>query len=376
MRLYKILMSLTAITTVGLMAGTVEADTAFLLSQKQSRIFGATLDSPTADGAVVINQRGVRKESVSERSGLPGAWTSGYGSVTFNQLGREFPLGGLNQAGLVVQALWRDDAKVVTDSPRVVLDSLQWVQYCLDSFENVAQVAQSASASKVGMTGPFHFLACDVGGVCAMIEEDQGKLVMRSAEELPLPLLTGATYRENIDALNLSLGYGGDPAEPEGDGSTARFIRTTQIVNAVRLNPKEPLTVDRAFNALDSVATTKSTQWKIVYDMTGRKVYFTTSKRPTRAVLDLMKLSFKCGPDSLVTDINGAIPKEQKAPALTPFNAGENTKQISAVASKIDALAKLPKSAWAPAATYPGSLTCAEKPPMLHPADPAAAPTR
>ena len=39
--------------------------------------------------------------------GTPASWVSKYGSVTFNQYGRELPTGGMNEAGLVVETIER-----------------------------------------------------------------------------------------------------------------------------------------------------------------------------------------------------------------------------------------------------------------------------
>jgi Penicillin V acylase and related amidases len=40
----------------------------------------------------------------------PIEWISKYGSITFNQSGREFPHGGINEKGLVIEQMWLDEA--------------------------------------------------------------------------------------------------------------------------------------------------------------------------------------------------------------------------------------------------------------------------
>jgi penicillin V acylase-like amidase (Ntn superfamily) len=49
---------------------------------------------------VLINKRGLEKSSAVEQS--PARWTSCYGSVAFVQFGRDNPMSGMNEAGLVV----------------------------------------------------------------------------------------------------------------------------------------------------------------------------------------------------------------------------------------------------------------------------------
>lgn len=78
------------------------ACTTFVLSDGNAVLFARNLDWYWPDGFVVVNQRDIEKTAF----GTPkqsARWTSKYGSVTFNQFGRELPFGGINEAGLVVE---------------------------------------------------------------------------------------------------------------------------------------------------------------------------------------------------------------------------------------------------------------------------------
>ena len=75
--------------------------TTFCLDHGDRPVFGRNYDWTVEDGLVIINKRGVTKASTLGRL----AWTSKYGSATFNQYGREFPIGGMNEAGLVVESM-------------------------------------------------------------------------------------------------------------------------------------------------------------------------------------------------------------------------------------------------------------------------------
>ena len=67
----------------------------------------------------------------------PFTWTSRFGSLTFNQYGREFPSGGINEKGLVVELMWLDDTRYPAPDGRGELPTLQWIQYQLDTAANV-----------------------------------------------------------------------------------------------------------------------------------------------------------------------------------------------------------------------------------------------
>ena len=93
---------------------------------------------------MLINKRGVTK---TVRRGTPAlTWTSKYGSITFNQYGREFAHGGMNEAGLVIELMWLQETQYPGPDDRFGLDCLQWVQYHLDTSATVAEVLASDAA--------------------------------------------------------------------------------------------------------------------------------------------------------------------------------------------------------------------------------------
>jgi choloylglycine hydrolase len=92
------------------------ACTTFFLFDGQNAVFGRNYDWVTADGLLISNKRGLRKTSVVQPPNQPATWKSRYGSLTFNQYGREFPTGGMNEAGLVVELMWLDGTRYPLDS--------------------------------------------------------------------------------------------------------------------------------------------------------------------------------------------------------------------------------------------------------------------
>ena len=88
------------------------ACTTFFLKQDGHQVFGRNYDWNVEEALIIANKRGMFKRSYvrAEATGEAAAWRSKYGSVTFNQYGREFPTGGKNEAGLVVETMSLSEA--------------------------------------------------------------------------------------------------------------------------------------------------------------------------------------------------------------------------------------------------------------------------
>jgi penicillin V acylase-like amidase (Ntn superfamily) len=94
--------------------------------------FAKNYDWNIGYGLILINKRGVAKKSASGQPENRASWMSRYDSLTFNQYGREFPSGGINEAGLAVELMWLDDAEYPADPRIPSFGTLEWIQYQLD----------------------------------------------------------------------------------------------------------------------------------------------------------------------------------------------------------------------------------------------------
>jgi penicillin V acylase-like amidase (Ntn superfamily) len=333
-----------------------DACTAFLLRHATGPLMAKNFDWDVADGSLVINPRGLAKTAIVPEGAKPVRWTSRYGSLTFNQYGREFPMGGMNEVGLAMEVLWLADTVYPESGGRPVIGTLQWVQYCLDSFRTVADVV--ASATELAISGPakLHFLACDPTGNCAVIEFLDGKLMARSERTLPLAALTNSTYNDSLEYLNRTLGYGGAPVTPEGPGSLARYARAADGAHAVRSNPTEQPPIDATFAVLADVAQPDSTQWSLVYELQEGRVHFKTSGNHRARTVDLSELDLDCTADSLtiglMADGSGDV-----TTLLEPYDAEVNLKTIRAglTAKRVTAPSE---EAIQTRAGYPDKLLC------------------
>ncbi|HSL18623.1 MAG TPA: linear amide C-N hydrolase [Methylomirabilota bacterium] len=311
-----------------LLAGApTDACTAFLLKNPDGPVMAKNFDWDVAAGLLVVNQRGLAKTALVGDGETPARWTSRYGSVTFNQYGREFPIGGMNEAGLAVEVLWLEATVYPPAGERRSIDPLQWVQYSLDSFRTVGEVV--ASASELAVSGaPLHFIACDATANCAVIEFLDGKLVQRSERTLPLPVLTNDTYTASLDYLNRTLGYGGEPVTPEGTGSLARFARAADGVQEARRSPGDGAVAD-ALAILADVAQPGHTQWSAVYELEAGRVHFTSAGNPKLRRLDIADLDLDCPTEPLVLDL-WSEGEGDVADALVPYSTEANRKVIAA----------------------------------------------
>jgi len=137
---------ITVLLSIGLTPQSIYPCTTFCLDKGGELLFGKNEDWMVKDCFVVINKRGVKKSALkgyTKGFGQPASWTSKYGSITFNQHGREFPTGGMNEAGLVVESMLIEVSEYPEPDSRPYINFQQWQQYQLDNFSSVEEVIAS-----------------------------------------------------------------------------------------------------------------------------------------------------------------------------------------------------------------------------------------
>ena len=207
----------------------------------------------------------------------PITWTSKYGSITFNQIGREFPYGGMNEAGLVIEQMWLGRTKYPESDDRYGLSELQWIQYQLDNSATVNDVITSDTLVRVSFTSqaPLHFLVCDKQGDIATIEYINSKFVCHKGKNLPVAVLTNSTYDESIDYVNRFVGFGGSDAIQKTTSSLDRFAQAASMIKNFDQQGSENI-IDYSFDVLKTVSQKEATHWSIVYDIVNMKIYYKT----------------------------------------------------------------------------------------------------
>lgn len=275
--------------------------TTFCFNHDGKPIFGRNFDWTTGKGVVIINKRGVSKTALSYDSTNRLTWTSEYGSATFNQIGREFPYGGMNEVGLVVETMMLGDTEYPPSSDaRPEIGLYQWIQYQLDNFSTIEEVIDSDSRIRINARTGAHFLVCDSAGGCVAIEFLGGRLVYHTKEELPVRALTNSRYSEAIRFWKKN-------QIPQNDRrrSIGRFIRAADMMEKHDSQTEAP--VDYAFKILSRVANPSDTRWSIVYDIGNLCIYFRTKENRKVRYFFLKSFVFSCATPVKMLHVNADI---------------------------------------------------------------------
>ncbi len=264
-------------------------------------------------GEAMINGRDVKKKAFNSKDKKnPAQWTSKYGSVSFTQFGRDLPLGGMNEQGLVVEILQMDGTKYDSTADRPFVNESQWVQYVLDQAKDLKEVV--SLTKKIRIDSDFvgvHYFVCDQKANCAVLEYKNGEAIFYSGDQLPVPAVTNSFYSE-YDKKNLN-------KRDWYRTSEARFETLNFDLNqkSVSANLDE-----HVFDILEDVrsrgwvhdALLAKTLWQISYDPKLLQIEFKTRLHPKLQTISLAKLDFSCKKHGMGFDMNefSKIPTEEK----------------------------------------------------------------
>ena len=304
------------------------ACTTFLLNKNGQLLFGRNYDWITGEGIINTNQRGLFKTAAIEND-RAASWVSVNGSITFNQYGKEFPTGGMNEKGLVVEIMWLEGSIFPTPDDRPAIGSLQWLQYQLDNFSTVNEVLASDKKIRIGSKEtPLHYLVADAAGNVASIEFIDGRMVAHNGAQMPVPVLTNNTYEKSISVAKQVLKTG----ELPGDNSLDRFVTACKMLT--ELNTTEttlPLT-DYAFSILDKVSQGNFTKWSIVYDISNKKIHFKTADFKNVKSFSFAAFDFACSAAPKMFNMNQAARGDVTTHFILPDKKVKNAAAIKAIA--------------------------------------------
>jgi choloylglycine hydrolase len=276
------------------------ACTTFFINKNGQMVFGRNYDWVTDAGMVCTNLRGLSKTSLKTENGETISWISKYGSITFNQYGKEFPTGGMNEKGLVVELMWLDETKYPANDTRPAVGVLQWIQYQLDNCTSIDEVIATDKKIRISPTGttPLHYLVADANGNAATIEFLNGKIVVHNGNDLSLPVLTNNSYDESVRSFKSSNSY--------GNNSLQRFNDACKMIQQLNDgNSNKPLS-DYAFDILGKVSQGSFTKWSIVYDITNKTIQFKTNRFQQIKTVSLSSFDFTCTAAAKAWDMNQA----------------------------------------------------------------------
>ncbi|MBU1096425.1 MAG: linear amide C-N hydrolase [Bacteroidetes bacterium] len=286
--------------------------TSFIMKNDNSLLLGHNLDWHIGIGLFMTNKRNVEKTALMDSLENPAKWVSKFGSITFNQVGRELPYGGMNEKGLVVEQMTLDQTNYPGRDSRQSISACQWIQYQLDNCSTIQEVISTDQVIRiVDRSSKFHFLICDGFGNSAVIEFINGKMIAKTNELLPVTALANSPYDESISAYKTK-------SSTEFNRSLYNFCTAASMIDNYSKNDVNDA-ISYSFNILKSVGQGHFTKWSIVYDIKNLKVYFKVFESPTLTetqiiflkdegfaktkIVDLNKIDYTCSSPCLVMDL-------------------------------------------------------------------------
>ena len=273
----------------------------FALAHGSTLVVGHNLDEYIElPGLIVVNSRGLAKRNITFRDLVwpfrlrppPRLdWVSRYGSVTYNTFGREFPDGGMNEAGLYVgemtllSTVWPRDPRL----PRMYHH--QWMQYLLDNFATVEEALGSLSTALPEGHCRWHFFLADKGGDAAVVEFLEQGPVVHTGPTLPYKILCNARYDAELQDLRNYIGFGGTKApEPRYEKEDPRFRWAATML---RDYTGAVAPAEYALAILDRMDL-GNRKWVIVCDIPNARMYVRTSLAPKLRWVEFAPLDFGC----------------------------------------------------------------------------------
>jgi choloylglycine hydrolase len=326
------------------------ACTTFFIHFNGKMVFGRNYDWITDEGIVCTNQRGLAKTSMKQTDGNTISWVSRYGSITFNQYGKEFPTGGMNEKGLVVELMWLDGTIYPQPDERPSIGVLQWIQFQLDSHSTVEEVIKSDSIVRITSGGtPLHYLVADANGRAATIVFLDGKLNVHHGKALPYSVLTNDTYDKSVKSHS--------NAGSNGNNSLERFSKACEMITQYKIDSSGKSLTDESFDILNAVGQGDYTKWSIVYDMTEKKIWFKTQRFKQTRSISFAAFDFSCLLPSKYVNMNikeaGDISKQ-----LTGFSRDTNRQILESAARQSQSRVAISRQQISGILAYPATIIC------------------
>ncbi|MEI6834613.1 MAG: linear amide C-N hydrolase [bacterium] len=225
----------------------------------------ANYDWRAHGGLVFLSPRGQQKFSKipsHHPSDAGEFWLSRYASLTLSQFGRDYPMQGINERGLAGMVLVAP-AKYPTIGKRGVITENLWLQYQLDQFSSIQEVAEHLDDFGIRkISADLHWFLCDSSGECATVEFSEGQRRIYRTTDDRLQVLTNSPALESWAWYHEWSQSGREL--PVGYGSMARFTRL-----AWRASHEGVLDLT---SALNDVAQSGFTAWQTIFDLKRREM--------------------------------------------------------------------------------------------------------
>lgn len=106
-------------------------------------------------------------------------WQSKFCIVTFNAVGAELPVCGMNENGLVIEQTTLWNTTYPDRDTRPAIKELQWIQLMLDTCSSVKEVLEKQKEVRIAQEqSRLQFVMADKNGKRALIEHIMGQCIV------------------------------------------------------------------------------------------------------------------------------------------------------------------------------------------------------
>ncbi|HYQ57964.1 MAG TPA: hypothetical protein VEP89_11535 [Draconibacterium sp.] len=234
------------------------------------------------------------------------SWISRYGSLTFNHFGRDFPDGGMNEAGLFIWEM-NEEAEYPKNDSLPKLNQMNWMQFILDNYSTTEEAIRSASEFEIDGWS-WHYFVGDARGNTAAIAFIDGEVVVHTGEEMPVPALFNAPYDRELQLLKYFKGFGGEYMPEVENPNVPRLVRTAVLIDQYeeKVNP-----VEYGFYMLKTLRVYEDPEWSMIFDVQNRMIHFRTRKNPEVKAIKMDEVNFNSNEPAqiinIATSLNGNV---------------------------------------------------------------------
>jgi len=258
--------------------------------------------------------RGMARDGAAGPQSL--RWTSRFGSVVAT--GYDIATAdGLNEAGLMVNALWMSQSRYPAPDGRTPTMAISvFGQFLLDRFATVAEAVQWLKANPLlivtgevptqpGRLATMHFSISDAGGDSAIIEWVDGRMEIHQSRDFRV-MTNEPPYREQLAITSYWQTVGGTQFLPGTNRAADRFARASFYIDTVTKSEDPRVAAAATFSVIRNASvpigiTTadqpniSTTRWRVVADHKDRLYYFESTVSPNLFWVDLRKLNLAPG---------------------------------------------------------------------------------
>lgn len=258
-----------------------------------------------------ILPRGVARDGAAGPRSVE--WIAKYGSVVVT--GYDIAtVDGLNEQGLMVNALWLVPSKYPDDdgvTPRMSLSV--WPQFFLDNFATVAEavqyhrghpyhVATGEVPGQPGRLAAMHVSISDATGDSAIFEWIEGRLDIHHSREYQV-MTNEPIFEHQLAIMKYWSRVDGTIFLPGSSRAEDRFVRASFLINAVEQHADARMAAAVVFSVIRNVSAPygisvddqpnlSTTRWRVVADHKDLRYYFEPVLTPSVFWVDLKKVDF------------------------------------------------------------------------------------